>query len=161
MVVLGLCTLVSGRREQFAIADAKAPLQKSQRTPKQDASLCGSGMPRRVQALGQRRYLRADGVMRLIWVVCYEAKGYISTRIDLDDVATDGSRWRVDRCPTVDASVDCRALYYLEVVAVDMERMAPCVEIVDYYLYCVAITEYLCVGGITIDKWVGGVFTHA
>lgn len=54
----------------------------------------------------------------LIWIVCYVAKGYVATRIDLDDVAAYGSRWGVDGFSTVDASADCRALYYLKVVAV-------------------------------------------
>lgn len=54
----------------------------------------------------------------LIWIVRYEAKSYVTTRIYLDDVTAYGSGWRVYRCSTVDTGVDCGALYYLEVVAV-------------------------------------------
>lgn len=54
----------------------------------------------------------------LIWIICYEAKRYVSTSIDFDDVAAYGCCWGVNRFATVDASVRCRALYYLEVVAV-------------------------------------------
>lgn len=81
-------------------------------------------MPRRVQVLRQRKCLRV-GKRRgiLIWVVRYEAEGHVAKSVDFDDVATDGSRWRVDRCSSVDASAHWGALYYLEVMAVYMERM--------------------------------------
>ena len=90
-------------------------------------------MPRRVQVISQRRCLgvkRGYGV--LIWVVCYEAEYDVAACVDLDDVATNGSCWGVDGGPAVDASVGCGALYYLKVVAVYMEWMAACVEVVDY-----------------------------
>ena len=65
---------------------------------------------------GFRERTRGEGV--LIWVVCYEAKGYISTRIDLDDVATYGGGWGVNRCSTVDTGAGGGPLYDLEIVAV-------------------------------------------
>ena len=75
----------------------------------------------------------------LIWIICYEAKGYISARIDLDDVATDGGGWGVDRCSAVDTSAGCGPLYDLEIVAVYVEGMAACIEVVDYYFDCIVV----------------------
>ncbi len=75
----------------------------------------------------------------LIWIVCNETKGYVTTSVDLDDIATYGSRRGVDGRSAVDASVSCGALYYLEVVAMDVERMATSVKVVDHYFDCIVV----------------------
>lgn len=67
-------------------------------------------------ARGLRERIRGEGI--LIWVVCYEAKGYVSTRIDFDDVATYGGGWGIDGFSTVDTSAGGGPLYDLEIVAV-------------------------------------------
>ena len=79
------------------------------------------------------------GLETLIWVVRYEAEGYVTTAIDFDNVPADGDRGRVDGCSSVGCRAGCRALYYLEVVTVYMERVTTCVIIVDHYLNCVVI----------------------
>ena len=75
----------------------------------------------------------------LIWVVCYKAEGHITTTIDFDDVAAYRRCRGVDGFPTVDAGVGGGALYYLEIVAVYVERMAASIEIVDHYLNYVVV----------------------
>ncbi len=97
----------------------------------------------------------------LIWVVRNEAKGDITTSVDFDDIAAYGGRRRVDGRSTVDASVGCGALDYLEVVPMDVERMATSVKVVDHYFDCIVIFEYMRVGGITVDDWIGGVVPYA
>ena len=160
MAVLGLCILDTGRQGPFAIADAMALLQMLQRSRQQGASLYGSGRPRHV-IIGQRLLSRSIVTGTLIWIVRNETKGYVTISVDLDDIATYGGRGRVDGRPAVDASVSCGALYYLEVVAVDVEWMATSVKVVDYYFDRIVIIEYLRVGGMTVDDWVGGIFPHA
>ena len=94
----------------------------------------------------------------LIWIIGDEAKGYITTRVDLDDVATDGSCGGVNGRSTVHASISRRALYYLEIVTVQMKRMAASVEVVDYDFDCVIIVYHMRVGSLAIDDWVRGSF---
>lgn len=79
------------------------------------------------------------GLETLIWVISYEAKCYVATPIDFDDIPTNGGRGGVDRCSSVVSCAGRRALYYLEVVAMYMKRMAAAVIVVDHYLNCVVI----------------------
>ena len=69
---------------------------------------------------------------KLIWVVRNEAKGDVTACVDFDRVATDRRRWRGTRWPTVSTGVGWGAIHDLEVVAVEMDRMATSVKIVDY-----------------------------
>lgn len=162
MAAIDLCKLESGRRECFVIAASKAPLRRLRRNRRRDASLCGNGMPKRVQVLDQREVLGSgtggvEGI--LIWVIRYEAKRYITARVDFDDVAAYGRCRGVHRGSTVNASVGCGALYYLEVVAVDVERMAARVKVVDHHFNCVEVFQHMGVGGVTVHDWVGGIFS--
>lgn len=54
----------------------------------------------------------------LIWIICYEAKGYVSACINFDNVTTYRCRWGINGCSTVDAGAGGGALYNLEIVAV-------------------------------------------
>ena len=96
----------------------------------------------------------------LIWIVCDEAKGNITTPVDLDDIATNGSRRGVNGRSTVHASVSLRALYYLEVMAVQMKRMASIIGIVDYYFDYIIVVDHMSVGSAAIDYWVLGIFPN-
>ena len=80
-----------------------------------------------------------QGLGVLIWVVGYEAEGHVTAPVDFDYVATYGRCGGVDGLSAVDAGVGCGALHYLEIVAVDMDRMAACVEIVDHYFDYVVV----------------------
>ena len=83
--------------------------------------------------------IRSGNSEILIWVVRYEAEGHVTTPVDFDDVATYRRCRGVGGFPTVDTGVGGGALYYLEIVAVYVERMAAVIEIVDHYFNYVVV----------------------
>jgi hypothetical protein len=72
---------------------------------------------------------RKEGIGEgLIWIVNFEAKGEVATCCDHDGVAAHGRRGRV-LCESVRierSGAGGRAVDNLELVAVEMERMAAC-----------------------------------
>ena len=97
----------------------------------------------------------------LIWVVGYEAEGHVAAAVDFDDVAAYGRRGGVDGFPAVDAGVGGGTLDDLEVVAVDVERVAAAVEVVDDDFDDVVVLEELGVCGFSVDDGVRGGFSDA
>ena len=97
----------------------------------------------------------------LIWIVCSEAIGEVSSSIDLHHVAANGCFGCSVGSSAVWTRVGRGALYHLEVVPVSVDRMATGVVVVDDYFDYVVMVHDGGVCRVAIDGGIGGLLARA